>query len=194
MSEHAPQPELRRKNSARIEPKCPIIGTSTRRAVSAQKIRGQNQKKADNRRKNRHEKPGIVGKDTTETSQGQVCLPPKSTRLKHVDKFGKLAFNLVQGTSMNEYVRQIKQAVVPILRRYGVSKAALFGSIVKNRMRPDSDIDMLVQIDQDISLLDFVGLKIELEESLNRNVDLVEYDTIKPLIRERILKEQEMIL
>jgi predicted nucleotidyltransferase len=95
---------------------------------------------------------------------------------------------------MNEYVRQIKQAVVPILRRYGVSKAALFGSIVKNRMRPDSDIDMLVQIDQDISLLDFVGLKIELEEALNRNVDLVEYDTIKPLIREHILKEQEMIL
>jgi len=95
---------------------------------------------------------------------------------------------------MNEYVRQIKQLVVPILRRYGVTKAALFGSIVKSQMRSDSDIDMLVQIDEDISLLDFVGLKIELEEALNRNVDLVEYDTIKPLIRERILKEQEMIL
>lgn len=95
---------------------------------------------------------------------------------------------------MNPYVEQIRQCVTPILKRYGVSKAALFGSTVKNRMEPESDIDILVQIDSDISLLEFVGLKIELEEALNRNVDLVEYDTIKPIIRERILKEQQVIL
>jgi len=95
---------------------------------------------------------------------------------------------------MNSYVEQIRQCVIPILKRYGVSKAALFGSIVKNQIQPKSDIDILVQIDSDISLLEFVGLKIELEEALNRNVDLVEYDTIKPLIRDRILKEQQVIL
>jgi len=61
-------------------------------------------------------------------------------------------------------------------------------------MRPDSDIDILVQIDTDISLLEFVGLKLDLEEALNTSVDLVEYDTIKPLIRDRILKEQQVIL
>jgi predicted nucleotidyltransferase len=95
---------------------------------------------------------------------------------------------------MNSYIEQMKESILPILRRYGVSKAALFGSIVKNQIQPESDIDILVQIDNDISLLDFVGLKIELEETLNRNVDLVEYDTIKPLIRDRILKEQQVIL
>jgi predicted nucleotidyltransferase len=61
-------------------------------------------------------------------------------------------------------------------------------------MQPSSDIDILVQIDSDIGLLEFVGLKLELEEALNKNVDLVEYDTIKPLLRESILKEQEIIL
>jgi len=61
-------------------------------------------------------------------------------------------------------------------------------------MRPGSDIDILVQIDTDISLLEFVGLKLDLEEALNTSVDLVEYDTIKPLIRDRILKEQQVIL
>ena len=95
---------------------------------------------------------------------------------------------------MNSYVQQIRQCIIPILKRYGVSKAALFGSIVKNQIQPESDIDILVQIDSDISLLEFVGLKIELEEALNRNVDLVEYETIKPLIRDRILKEQQVIL
>ena len=95
---------------------------------------------------------------------------------------------------MNTYIGQIRQSILPILQRYGVSKAALFGSIVTDQMRPDSDIDILVQIDSDISLLDFVGLKIELEQVLKRNVDVVEYDTIKPFLREIILKEQEIIL
>jgi len=95
---------------------------------------------------------------------------------------------------MNAHVAQIRQSILPILRRYGVCKAALFGSVVRDQMQPGSDIDILVQIDSDIGLLEFVGLKLELEESLNRNVDLGEYDTIKPLLRERILKEQEIIL
>jgi hypothetical protein len=95
---------------------------------------------------------------------------------------------------MNTYLERIKQSILPILRRYGVSKAALFGSVVRGQMQADSDIDILVQIDSDISLLEFVGLKLELEETLNKNVDLVEYDTIKPLLRENILKEQEAIL
>jgi len=95
---------------------------------------------------------------------------------------------------MNTNIEQIKQSISPILQRYGVSKAALFGSIVKGQMQPKSDIDILVQIDSDISLLDFVGLKIELEQALKRNVDVVEYDTIKPFLREMILKEQQVIL
>ena len=95
---------------------------------------------------------------------------------------------------MNTYIERVKQSIVPILRHYGASKAALFGSVVRGQMQPDSDIDILVQLDSDISLLEFVGLKLELEEALNKKVDLVEYDTIKPLLRESILKEQEVIL
>jgi predicted nucleotidyltransferase len=45
-----------------------------------------------------------------------------------------------------------------------------------------------------MSLLDFIGIKIELEEVLKMRVDLVEYDTIKPIIKERILSEQVVIL
>ena len=42
----------------------------------------------------------------------------------------------------------------------------------------------------DISLLDFVGLKLEIEQALGKKVDWVEYNTIKPLRRQRTLKEQ----
>jgi len=44
------------------------------------------------------------------------------------------------------------------------------------------------------SLLDFIGLKLELEQELGRNVDLVEYSTLKPLIKKYILKEEVPVL
>ena len=93
-----------------------------------------------------------------------------------------------------EEIREITDKITPILKRYGVSKAALFGSSVKGEMTEVSDIDVLVEIEKDISLLDFVGLKLELEEILGRKVDLVEYCTLKPILRERVLREQVSIL
>jgi len=91
-------------------------------------------------------------------------------------------------------IEKLKSKVIPILKKHGVKKAALFGSLVRGEMGEDSDIDILVKIDKDISLLDFVGIKLELEEVLGRKVDLVEYDTIKPRLKDRILKEQVVIL
>jgi len=91
-------------------------------------------------------------------------------------------------------IEEIKRKILPILQLYGVKKIGLFGSYVRGDMREDSDIDILVEIEKDISLIDFVGLKLEIEEALGIKVDLVEYNTIKPLLRERILKEQVIIL
>lgn len=95
---------------------------------------------------------------------------------------------------MKVNIEEIKRKILPILRRYEVKKIGLFGSSVRGKVRANSDIDILVEIEKDISLLDFVGLKLEIEEALGKKVDLVEYNTIKPLLRERILKEQVVIL
>jgi len=95
---------------------------------------------------------------------------------------------------MKAHIEEIKRKILPILQRYEVKKVGLFGSCVRGEMREDSDIDILVQIEKDISLFDFVGIKLEIEEALERKIDLVEYSTIKPLLKERILKEQVVIL
>jgi hypothetical protein len=92
------------------------------------------------------------------------------------------------------YIEEIKQKILPILQRYGVKRAGLFGSCVRGEMKRNSDIDILVEIEKDISLLDFVGLKIEIEEALGKKVDLVEYTAVKPLLKDRILSEQVIIL
>ena len=91
-------------------------------------------------------------------------------------------------------VEQIKQVISLILERHGVTKAALFGSALRGRLQPNSDIDLLIELDADISLLGFIELKLELQEALGRNVDLVEYSTIKPRLRDVILRQQEIIL
>jgi predicted nucleotidyltransferase len=91
-------------------------------------------------------------------------------------------------------IENIKKRILPILKQHGITKAGLFGSCVRGEMKKGSDVDLLVQMPDDLSLLGFVGVKIELEEALGRKVDLVEYDTIKPLLRDSILKEQVVIL
>lgn len=95
---------------------------------------------------------------------------------------------------MNRNVEEIKQKILPILNGYGVKRVALFGSCVHGEMKEGSDIDILVDIEADISLLGFVGLKQRLEEVLGQGIDLVEYNTLKPLLREKILKEQLVLL
>ncbi len=94
-------------------------------------------------------------------------------------------------TKMN--IQNIKAKILPLIKRHGISKLGLFGSCVRGEMSDDSDIDILVEIDNDISLLDFVGIKLEFEKVLGRKVDLIEYCTIKPLMRDKILKEQVVL-
>lgn len=89
---------------------------------------------------------------------------------------------------------KIKEIVVPILKRHNVKRASLFGSIVRDDYTEGSDIDILVELQEDTSLLDFIDIKLEIEDATNKKVDLVEYDMIKPALRKYILSEQEAIL
>lgn len=91
-------------------------------------------------------------------------------------------------------VEEIRKKILPILRRYDVRRAAIFGSFVRGENTKDSDIDILVEFKGKKSLLDLAGLKIALEDLLNRQVDVLTYNSLHPLLREIILKEQEVIL
>lgn len=91
-------------------------------------------------------------------------------------------------------VQEVKKQILPILKRQKVIKAAVFGSIARNEAKKRSDVDLLVKLPKRFSLFDVVGLKLELEEKLSRKVDLIEYEALHPLLKERILREQISIL
>ncbi len=85
---------------------------------------------------------------------------------------------------------EIKEKVAPILEKWGVRRAYLFGSYARGNAKEDSDVDILVELSEDMSLLDFVGLKLDIEDAIGKKVDLVEFGTIKPSIKKRILENQ----
>lgn len=91
-------------------------------------------------------------------------------------------------------VKEIRSKILPVLKFYGVQRAGLFGSAARGEAGTDSDIDILVDIKKDISLLGFIKIKQDLEEKLGRKVDLVEYQTIKPALRKNILKDEIPLL
>ena len=76
------------------------------------------------------------------------------------------------------------------LRQRGVSSLALFGSRVRGEFGPGSDVDLLVEFSQPVSLFDFFRLQHWLEEALEvEKVDLVEREALHPALRERIIAE-----
>jgi len=86
-----------------------------------------------------------------------------------------------------------KDKITTILEKHGVKKASVFGSYARGDEGDDSDIDLLVDLPDEYSLLDVAGLKVDLEEGLGRRVDLVEYGNIKSNIRDRVLKDEKII-
>jgi len=89
--------------------------------------------------------------------------------------------------------QDISSKIIPVLKSQGVLKAALFGSVVRGEAKKGSDVDLLVNLTDDKSLLDLVGLKLELEDVLKTKVDVLTYDAIYPPLKDIILNEQQVI-
>jgi hypothetical protein len=95
---------------------------------------------------------------------------------------------------MTAEINELAERIVPVLRNRGVVEASVFGSIARGDASSLSDLDLLVKYRDDVSLLDVVGLKNELESILGVKVDLVSSDYLKPRIKDRVLRESRRIL
>jgi uncharacterized protein len=88
---------------------------------------------------------------------------------------------------------EIKAKLTPVLQKHSVIKAGLFGSRAKGEGKKQSDLDILVEFSTQISLLQFVSIKLELQDAIDLKVDLVEYQAIKPGLRDSILQDEDRI-
>jgi uncharacterized protein len=80
------------------------------------------------------------------------------------------------------------------INSYGVCKIGLFGSFVKNRQSDISDIDILVEFENEKLTYDnYINLAFFLEDNFTRKIDLITSDSLSPYIGPEILKEVEYV-
>jgi predicted nucleotidyltransferase len=90
-----------------------------------------------------------------------------------------------------EALARLRQHLPELQERYGVAHISLFGSVARGEAGPESDVDILVEFSPDsrIGLFRFVELQRRLEELLGCKVDIGTPRSLKPRIRDRVLRE-----
>ncbi len=84
---------------------------------------------------------------------------------------------------------EIKRKITPVLKQYGVARAAVFGSYARGENKPESDVDLLIELSEPLGLFRFARLNYVLEDALQKKVDLVKNTAIKPAFKQSILKD-----
>jgi predicted nucleotidyltransferase len=86
------------------------------------------------------------------------------------------------------------EQIQAVCRRHGITKLALFGSVLRDDFRPDSDIDVLVEFQpgQTVGLFDMAEMELELSEIFGRKVDLRTPGDLSLYFRQRVLDTAEV--
>ena len=85
-----------------------------------------------------------------------------------------------------EILQELRLRKPELEKRFGVSRLGIFGSVARGQIRDDSDIDVVVEMPQP-DLFFLVHIKEDLEESLGRSVDIVQYrERMNAFLKERI--------
>ncbi len=86
-------------------------------------------------------------------------------------------------------VREKREAILKIAARRGARNVRLFGSLARGEESADSDVDLLVDMEEGRSLLDLSHLLQDMEELLGCRVHIVEPEALHWAIREQIIEE-----
>lgn len=92
---------------------------------------------------------------------------------------------------MNPYklIESNRNLIIEIAKKYGAFNIRVFGSVARNTADENSDIDLLVDIEEGRSLLDLGGLWHELNEVLGYHIEVFTEKTLKPKVKMNALRE-----
>ncbi|MBC7541445.1 MAG: nucleotidyltransferase family protein [Candidatus Sericytochromatia bacterium] len=87
------------------------------------------------------------------------------------------------------------QAISEFCRKWQITELALFGSVLRDDFRSDSDIDVLVTFEEgaDVGMLELVRMARELAGVFDRKVDVVEKAGLRPMLRAEVLSSSEVL-
>jgi hypothetical protein len=90
---------------------------------------------------------------------------------------------------MTPSLLKLRSEVERLMRRRGVVRAGVFGSVARGEDTPESDVDFLVEFEEGRTLLDLSGLRLDLIDLLDRDVDVATPASLHPRLRDQILAE-----
>lgn len=91
--------------------------------------------------------------------------------------------------SVMSQLEELRNEIINIATKHGAIKISIFGSIVRGEDTSSSDIDFLVDLEEDRTLFDLIRLKQELETLLGKSVDVVTSNAIHWKIKDQIINE-----
>jgi len=89
--------------------------------------------------------------------------------------------------NIDEILKNKRDEILKISHRYGAKNIRIFGSIVRGEIKEKSDVDFLIELESDRSLLDIIAMRQDLEDLLDCKVDVVTEAAISPYIRDEVL-------
>jgi predicted nucleotidyltransferase len=92
-------------------------------------------------------------------------------------------------TKINELLKSKRHEILAIAARHGARNVRIFGSVARGEAGPESDLDILVEMEPGASLMDHIALMQDLEDLLGRKVDVVSDRALHWYIRDRVLAE-----
>jgi predicted nucleotidyltransferase len=90
---------------------------------------------------------------------------------------------------MDKLIKSNQKKILEIAKKHGAQDVRLFGSLARGDGKQYSDVDLLVSMETGSSLLDIIAIKQDIEDLLDRKVDVVTEDSLSPYIREEVLKD-----
>jgi len=90
-------------------------------------------------------------------------------------------------------IEVIKKAVIQYCTKYPIKQIGLFGSYARGEADEDSDIDLIVEFEDKVSLMKVLGLKTRLEADLRKRVDLVEPDSVDADLANEIARDMVVL-
>lgn len=91
--------------------------------------------------------------------------------------------------TLQDVEKKLSTIRLELKKKFKVNVIGVFGSVARGEDSAASDIDLLVDLDDDADLIDMVGLSQHLEEQLHRKIDIVPRRAIRPELSARILRE-----
>jgi predicted nucleotidyltransferase len=90
--------------------------------------------------------------------------------------------------SIEELLHSKRAEILALAERYGAYNVRVFGSVARGEAGPASDVDLLVDLRPEVGL-EYIALWQDLQDLLDREVDLVTEQALPPYLRPRVLRE-----